>query len=126
MSGLYDILISGGCGGTAAWIVTALHKKVARREEAESRAFATVTEKRIADLESASKAHGEMLAALKTLARSVELLSSDIKEMIATNAAQSQAITNLGSCVTHLREDIGEVRRDLKEHLKDKHTTCNL
>ena len=121
MSALYDVLISGGCGGTVAWIITALHRKMVRREEAESKAFAAVTEKRIADLESASKTHGEMLAAVKTLARSVELLSIDIKEMIATNAAQSQAITNLGSSVTHLREDIGEVRRDLKEHLKEKH-----
>ena len=122
MSALYDALISGGCGGTAAWVITALHKKIARREEAESKAFAAVTEKRISDLESASKAHGEMLAAVKTLAQSVESLSADIKEMIATNAAQSQALTNLSSYVTNLREDIGEVRRDLKEHMKEKHT----
>ena len=121
MSALYDILISGGCGGTAAWVITVLHRKIARREEAESKAFAAVTEKRIADLESASKAHGEMLAAVKTLAQSVESLSADIKEMIATNAAQSQALTNLSSYVANLREDIGEVRRDLKEHMKEKH-----
>lgn len=121
MQGLYDVLISGGCGGTAAWVITALHKKMSRREEAESKAFAAVTEKRIADLESASKTHGEMLAAVKTLAQSVESLSADIKEMIASNAAQSQAITNLSSYVTNLREDIGEVRKDLKEHLKEKH-----
>lgn len=121
MSALYDVLVSGGCGGTAAWIITALHRKITRREEAESKAFAAVTEKRISELESASKAHGEMLAAVKTLAQSVESLSADIKEMIATNAAQSQALTNLSSYVTNLREDIGEVRRDLKEHMKEKH-----
>ena len=121
MSMLYDALISGGCGGTTAWIISVLHRKMTRREEAESKAFAAITEKRISELESASKTHGEMLAAVKTLAQSVETLSADIKEMIASNAAQSQAITNLSSYVTNLREDIGEVRQDLKEHLKEKH-----
>lgn len=121
MSVLLDALLSGGCGGTAAWIINAVHRKISRREEAESKAFAAVTEKRISDLESASKTHGEMLAAVKTLAMSVESLSADIKEMIASNAAQSQAITNLSGYVTNLREDIGEVRRDLKEHLKETH-----
>ena len=123
MTGLYDALVSGGCGALAAYIIVTLHRKMARREEAESLALASLNEKRISGLENDMKKHGEMLAAVKTLAQSVETLSTDIKEMIATNAAQSQALTNLSGFVANLREDIGEVRRDLKEHLKEKHTT---
>jgi len=115
---IYNALISGGCGGTVAYIVAALHKKVARREEMESLALAQINERRISTLEDDMKRHGEMLAAVKTLAVSVEKLSADIKEMIATNAAQSQALANLSSFVANLREDLGEVRRDLKEHIK--------
>lgn len=123
MTGLYDALVSGGCGALAAYIIVTLHRKMARREEAESLALATLNEKRISGLENDMKKHGEILAAVKTLAQSAETLSTDIKEMIATNAAQSQALTNLSGFVANLREDIGEVRRDLKEHLKEKHTT---
>ena len=119
MTGLYDALISGGCGTVGAFIILTMHRKIARREEAEGLALAALNEKRITGLEADMKKHGEMLAAVKTLAQSVENLSADIKEMIATNAAQSQALTNLSSYVTNLREDIGEVRRDLKEHLKE-------
>lgn len=123
MTGLYDALVSGGCGALAAYIIVTLHRKITRREETESLALASLNEKRIAGLEDDMKKHGEMLAAVKTLAKSVETLSSDIKEMIATNAAQSQALTNLSSFVSNLREDIGEVRRDLKEHVKEKHNS---
>ena len=123
MTGLYDALVSGGCGALAAYIIVTLHRKITRREETESLALASLNEKRISGLENDMKKHGEMLAAVKTLAQSVETLSTDIKEMIATNAAQSQALTNLSGFVANLREDIGEVRRDLKEHLKEKHTT---
>ena len=123
MTGLYDALVSGGCGALAAYIIVTLHRKITRREETESLALASLNEKRISGLENDMKKHGEMLAAVKTLAQSVETLSSDIKEMIATNAAQSQALTNLSSFVSNLREDIGEVRRDLKEHLKEKHNS---
>ena len=117
---IYNALISGGCGGTVAYIVAALHKKVTRREEMESLALAQINERRISTLEDDMKRHGEMLAAVKTLAVSVEKLSADIKEMIATNAAQSQALANLSSFVANLREDLGEVRRDLKEHIKSE------
>ena len=123
MTGLYDALVASGCGVLGSFLLVTLHRKMARREETESLALATLNEKRISGLEEDMKKHGEMLAAVKTLAKSVETLSSDIKEMIATNAAQSQALTNLSSFVTNLREDIGEVRRDLKEHLKEKHNT---
>ena len=123
MTGLYEALAGGGCGTLAAFIIVTLHRKITRREETESLTLASLNEKRISGLEDDMKKHGEMLAAVKTLAQSVETLSSDIKEMIATNAAQSQALTNLSSFVTNLREDIGEVRRDLKEHLREKHNT---
>ena len=123
MTGLYDALVASGCGVLGSFLLVTLHRKMARREETESLALATLNEKRISGLEEDMKKHGEMLAAVKTLAKSVETLSSDIKEMIATNAAQSQALTNLSSFVANLREDIGEVRRDLKEHLKEKHNT---
>ena len=123
MTGLYDALVASGCGVLGSFLLVTLHRKMARREETESLALATLNEKRISGLEEDMKKHGEMLAAVKTLAKSVETLSSDIKEMIATNAAQSQALTNLSSFVTNLREDIGEVRRDLKEHLKEKHNS---
>ena len=121
MTGLYDALVASGCGVLGSFLLVTLHRKQTRREETESLALASLNEKRISGLESDMKKHGEMLAAVKTLAQSVEILSSDIKEMIATNAAQSQALTNLSSFVVNLREDIGEVRRDLKEHLKEKH-----
>ena len=121
--GLYDALVSGGCGALAAYIIVTLHRKMARREEAESLALATLNEKRISGLENDMKKHGEMLVAVNTMAVSVQDISKDIKEMIATNAAQSQALTNLSSFVSNLREDIGEVRRDLKEHLKEKHNS---
>lgn len=123
MTGLYDALVASGCGVLGSFLLVTLHRKQTRREETESLALASLNEKRISGLESDMKKHGEMLAAVKTLAQSVETLSSDIKEMIATNAAQSQALTNLSSFVSNLREDIGEVRRDLKEHVKEKHTT---
>ena len=120
MDSLYDFLVSGGCGGTVAYFVSYLHRKVSRREEEEGKAYIALMEKRVSALEKSTKEHGEMLAAVKTLAASVEKLSADIKEMIATNAAQSQAITNLSNFVANLREDLGEVRRDLKEHIKSE------
>lgn len=119
MTGLYDALVSGGCGGVAAFIIVSLHRKMSRREEAESLALAALNEKRISVLEGDMKRHGEMLAAVKALTESVEKLSADIKEMIGTNAAQSQALTNLSSYVANLREDIGEVRNDLKNHINE-------
>ena len=122
MPAFYECLISGGCGAAAAWFISSLHKKSARREEVEGKSFAAVIEKRISDLEFSSKTHGAMLAAVKTLAQSVERLSVDIKEMTASNAAQNQAIINLSRYTADLREDIGEVRRDLKEHLREKHS----
>ena len=118
---VYNALISAGCGGTMSYIVSALHKKVSRREEMESLALAQLNEKRISTLEEDMKKHGELLSVVKSMAASIETLSSDIKQMIAADAAQSQALTNLSGYVTNLREDIGEVRRDLKEHLKEKH-----
>ena len=121
MTGLYDALVSGGCGGVAAFIIVSLHRKMSRREEAESLALAALNEKRISVLEGDMKRHGEMLAAVKALTESVEKLSADIKEMIGTNAAQSQALTNLSSYVANLREDIGEVRNDLKNHINEHH-----
>ena len=123
MTGIYDALTSGVCGAVASFLVVELHRKITRREEAESLALASLNEKRIDTLESDMKKHGEMLAAVKTLAQAVETISSDIKEMIATNAAQSQALTNLSTYVANLREDIGEVREDLKLHLREKHNT---
>ena len=123
MTDLYQALVSGGCGTVAAAVIVTLHRKMTRREEAESLALAALNEKRIDGLERDMKRHGEMLSAVNTMALSVQDISRDIKEMIATNAAQSQALTNLSSFVTNLREDIGEVRRDLKEHLKEKHNT---
>ena len=123
MTGLYEALAGGGCGTLAAFIIVTLHRKMTRREEAESLALAALNEKRIDTLENDMKKHGEMLVAVNTMAVSVQDISKDIKEMIATNAAQSQALTNLSSYVTNLREDIGEVRRDLKEHLKEKHNS---
>ena len=123
MTGLYDALIASGCGVLGSFLLVTLHRKMTRREETERLALASLNEKRISGLENDMKKHGEMLAAVKTLAQSVETISADIKDMIATNAAQSQALTNLSSFVSNLREDIGEVRRDLKEHLKEKHNS---
>ena len=121
MTGIYDALVSGGCGVLGAFIILSVHRKITRKEEADGLALASLNEKRISGLETDMKKHGEMLAAVNALAKSVENLSTDIKEMIATNAAQSQALTNLSGFVANLREDIGEVRRDLKEHIKEKH-----
>ena len=123
MTGLYDALVASGCGVLGSFLIVTLHRKMTRREEAESNALATLNERRITNLENDMKRHGEMLVAVNTMAVSVQDISKDIKEMIATNAAQSQALTNLSSFVTNLREDIGEVRRDLKEHQKEKHNS---
>lgn len=120
---LFNALISGSCGTVTAVVVSAIYRKITRREEAEGIALAALNEKRITGLENDMKRHGEILSAVKTLAQSVETISADIKEMIATNAAQSQALTHLSGYVNNLREDIGEVRRDLKEHLKEKHNS---
>ena len=120
MTGLYDALVSGGCGGVAAFIIVSLHRKMSRREEAESLALAALNEKRISVLEGDMKRHGEMLAAVKTLAASVEGLSTDIKQMIASDSAQSAAITNLSGFVANLREDIAEVRRDVNMILRQR------
>lgn len=114
---LYDALVSGGCGTVCAAIVNALYRKVTRREEMEGKAHFELQEKRMSALEKESRRHGELLAAVQSLAVSVETLSKDIKQMISTDAAQSQAITHLSGYVSNLREDIGELRKDLQQHI---------
>jgi len=114
---LYNALVAGGCGTLTATVVNVLYRKITRREEMEGKAHFELQEHRLSTLENESRRHGELLAAVQSLAASVETLSKDIKQMISTDAAQSQAITNLSSYVGNLREDIGELRRDLQQHI---------
>lgn len=58
-----------------------------------------------------------MLAAVNSLAKSVETLGRDIKQVLSTDAAQSQAITNLTNYIGNLREDLGELRKELQSHI---------
>ena len=37
--------------------------------------------------------------------------------MLSTDAAQSQAITNLTNYIGNLREDMGDLRKDLQNHI---------
>ena len=124
MGDIYSIIygaVGGGVTGVIAAIlggiaITYFKRIMAERDKlAEARMASAEAE--IANLKKDSQRHGEMLAAVNSLAKSVETLGRDIKQVLSTDAAQSQAITNLTNYIGNLREDLGELRKELQSHI---------
>ena len=124
MGDIYSIIygaVGGGVTGVIAAIlggiaITYFKRIMAERDKlAEARMASAEAE--IANLKKDSQRHGEMLAAVNSLAKSVETLGRDIKQVLSTDAAQSQAITNLTNYLGNLREDLGELRKELQSHI---------
>ncbi len=124
MDGIYPIIYGAVGGGVTGLILTAgigifiwYFKRVMSERDKLSEARITSIKSDITNLQKDSKRHGEMLAAVNSLAKSVETLGKDIKQMLSTDAAQSQAITNLTNYIGNLREDMGDLRKDLQNHI---------
>ena len=98
-------------------IAIAYFKRIMAERDKLAEARMASAEAEIANLKKDSQRHGEMLAAVNSLAKSVETLGRDIKQVLSTDAAQSQAITNLTNYIGNLREDLGELRKELQSHI---------
>ena len=124
MGDIYSIIygaVGGGVTGVIAailWgIAIAYFKRIMAERDKLAEARMASAEAEIANLKKDSQRHGEMLAAVNSLAKSVETLGRDIKQVLSTDAAQSQAITNLTNYIGNLREDLGELRKELQSHI---------
>lgn len=124
MGDIYSIIygaVGGGVTGVIAAILggiaIAYFKRIMAERDKLAEARMASAEAEIANLKKDSQRHGEMLAAVNSLAKSVETLGKDIKQMLSTDAAQSQAITNLTNYIGNLREDMGDLRKDLQNHI---------
>ena len=121
MGDIYSIIygaVGGGVTGVIAAILggiaIAYFKRIMAERDKLAEARMASAEAEIANLKKDSQRHGEMLAAVNSLAKSVE---RDIKQVLSTDAAQSQAITNLTNYIGNLREDLGELRKELQSHI---------
>ena len=124
MGDIYSIIygaVGGGVTGVIAAILggiaIAYFKRIMAELDKLAEARMASAEAEIANLKKDSQRHGEMLAAVNSLAKSVETLGRDIKQVLSTDAAQSQAITNLTNYIGNLREDLGELRKELQSHI---------
>lgn len=124
MGDIYSIIygaVGGGVTGVIAAILggiaIAYFKRLMAERDKLAEARMASAEAEIANLKKDSQRHGEMLAAVNSLAKSVETLGRDIKQVLSTDAAQSQAITNLTNYIGNLREDLGELRKELQSHI---------
>ena len=124
MGDIYSIIygaVGGGVTGVIAAILggiaIAYFKRIMAERDKLAEARMASAEAEIANLKKDSQRHGEMLAAVNSLAKSVEPLGRDIKQVLSTDAAQSQAITNLTNYIGNLREDLGELRKELQSHI---------
>lgn len=124
MGDIYSIIygaVGGGVTGVIAAILggiaIAYFKRIMAERDKLAEARMASAEAEIANLKKDSQRHGEMLAAVNSLAKSVETLGRDIKQILSTDAAQSQAITNLTNYIGNLREDLGELRKELQSHI---------
>lgn len=124
MGDIYSIIygaVGGGVTGVIAAILggiaIAYFKRIMTERDKLAEARMASAEAEIANLKKDSQRHGEMLAAVNSLAKSVETLGRDIKQVLSTDAAQSQAITNLTNYIGNLREDLGELRKELQSHI---------
>ena len=124
MGDIYSIIygaVGGGVTGVIAAILggiaIAYFKRIMAERDKLAEARMASAEAEIANLKKDSQRHGEMLAAVNSLAKSVETLGRDIKQVLSTDAAQSQAITNLTNYIGNLREDLGELRKELQTHI---------
>lgn len=124
MGDIYSIIygaVGGGVTGVIAAILggiaIAYFKRIMAERDKLAEARMASSEAEIANLKKDSQRHGEMLAAVNSLAKSVETLGRDIKQVLSTDAAQSQAITNLTNYIGNLREDLGELRKELQSHI---------
>lgn len=124
MGDIYSIIygaVGGGVTGVIAAILggiaIAYFKRIMAERDKLAEARMASAEAGIANLKKDSQRHGEMLAAVNSLAKSVETLGRDIKQVLSTDAAQSQAITNLTNYIGNLREDLGELRKELQSHI---------
>ena len=124
MGDIYSIIygaVGGGVTGVIAAILGGLaiayFKRIMAERDKLAEARMASAEAEIANLKKDSQRHGEMLAAVNSLAKSVETLGRDIKQVLSTDAAQSQAITNLTNYIGNLREDLGELRKELQSHI---------
>lgn len=124
MGDIYSIIygaVGGGVTGVIAAILgviaIAYFKRIMAERDKLAEARMASAEAEIANLKKDSQRHGEMLAAVNSLAKSVETLGRDIKQVLSTDAAQSQAITNLTNYIGNLREDLGELRKELQSHI---------
>lgn len=124
MGDIYSIIygaVGGGVTGLIAAILgciaIAYFKRIMAERDKLAEARMASAEAEIANLKKDSQRHGEMLAAVNSLAKSVETLGRDIKQVLSTDAAQSQAITNLTNYIGNLREDLGELRKELQSHI---------
>lgn len=124
MGDIYSIIygaVGGGVTGVIAAILggiaIAYFKRIMAERDKLAEARMASAEGEIANLKKDSQRHGEMLAAVNSLAKSVETLGRDIKQVLSTDAAQSQAITNLTNYIGNLREDLGELRKELQSHI---------
>ena len=122
MGDIYSIIygaVGGGVTGVIAAILggiaIAYFKRIMAERDKLAEARMASAEAEIANLKKDSQRHGEMLAAVNSLAKSVETLG--IKQVLSTDAAQSQAITNLTNYIGNLREDLGELRKELQSHI---------
>ena len=124
MGDIYSIIygaVGGGVTGVIAAILggiaIAYFKRIMAERDKLAEARMASAEAEIANLKKDSQRHGEMLAAVNSLAKFVETLGRDIKQVLSTDAAQSQAITNLTNYIGNLREDLGELRKELQSHI---------
>ena len=124
MGDIYSIIygaVGGGVTGVIAAILggiaIAYFKRIMAERDKLAEARMASAEAEIANLKKDSQRHGEMLAAVNSLAKSVETLGRDLKQVLSTDAAQSQAITNLTNYIGNLREDLGELRKELQSHI---------
>lgn len=124
MGDIYSIIygaVGGGVTGVIAAILggiaIAYFKRIMAERDKLAEARMASAEAEIVNLKKDSQRHGEMLAAVNSLAKSVETLGRDIKQVLSTDAAQSQAITNLTNYIGNLREDLGELRKELQSHI---------
>ena len=124
MGDIYSIIygaVGGGVTGVIAAILggiaIAYFKRIMAERDKLAEARMASAEAEIANLKKDSQRHGEMLAAVNSLAKSVETLGRDIKQVLSTDAALSQAITNLTNYIGNLREDLGELRKELQSHI---------
>ena len=124
MGDIYSIIygaVGGGVTGVIAAILggiaIAYFKRIMAERDKLAEARMASAEAEIANLKKDSQRHVEMLAAVNSLAKSVETLGRDIKQVLSTDAAQSQAITNLTNYIGNLREDLGELRKELQSHI---------